>query len=394
MFPEVSTVVIEYRIRIRATFVYVTVSSVMDPSSHKDPTACKATDSGREWFGVLGKPTFKAIPTAHSARETIMKAVDLLEAENADLRKLNNHMLKEMEKLQSENDRLKKELEMKDAENNKVVCKMDTIMDTNKKMHGEYEVKMVELEKQLSITAEKERKLQEETSAHSREMESVRKDMCQKENEMKRLNKDLEVMQNRFDRATRRNFNDRDIELLHELEVLKNQKREFMSEKEEMDKVNKRLRTDLANFESQMNMRDLELKNENRRHALLTKEFNSLLEENNHLKLQLRRRGNASSMTMVAEQVRDESITEIPTASDQPVNVPHNSRQHAHSYGSSRDSSIVSSYDRSQVSREYPVTARERSHKITRPLELNKLLVSRDITKMFEKLQSENLQNL
>ena len=106
-------------------------------------------------------------------------------------------------------------------------------------------------------------------------------------------------------RAQRRNFNDRDIELLHEVDVLHDQQRQTQRQSDEADSANTKLREDLCTVQANYDEKVAELRNESRRHSLLTKEFNSLLDENNKVKQLLMLRRRQGAMLQQQQQQRD-----------------------------------------------------------------------------------------
>ena len=106
-------------------------------------------------------------------------------------------------------------------------------------------------------------------------------------------------------RVQRRNFNDRDIELLHEVDVLHDQQRQAQRQSDEADSVNAKLREDLCTLQANFDEKAAELRNESRRHSLLTKELNSLLDENNKVKQLLMLRRRQGAMLQQQQQQRD-----------------------------------------------------------------------------------------
>ena len=90
-------------------------------------------------------------------------------------------------------------------------------------------------------------------------------------------------------------------------------------QKNEAFRKNAKLNQELAELQNKIQENAVELRNESRRHDLLTKEFNSLLEENGRLKVQLRRRIHTQEAYESKKQAQTSQA--IPVDNKEPVSV-------------------------------------------------------------------------
>ena len=270
---------------------------VIRDSGQHSPLASSSESSGSS--DSPGPPPRKGI--SH-ARQAILQAVGLLEQENDDLRAHSNQVTAENDRLKRENDALRRELEASRQTALSATRQVELAQTDNRALqdairsHQKAEVE----------NRERQNTLQHEKQQFAEDMEEMRVQLQQKDTHTQTLQQELDALRKKLDRASRRNFNDRDVELMHEVEVLKSEKNDILMEKDDAERVGRKMRHELQNLETQLGEKCAELKNEQRRHSLLTKEFNSLLEENNHLKLQLRRRqgfSNRGSKTELNEEV-------------------------------------------------------------------------------------------
>jgi hypothetical protein len=156
-----------------------------------------------------------------------------------------------------------------------------------------------------------------------------------------------------LERAGRKNYSDRDIELLHEIEMLKNEKRDTETEKDDVQRENKKLKQDLKNLQISLDEKDSELRNENRRHSVLTREFNSLLDENNRLKLQMRRRNNVQTFnSLSSDNFTEEKVISLAQGGRKPE---------VTSSSASTEPTLIINNEVFQPTSDYPLTSREKA---------------------------------
>ena len=231
-----------------------------------------------------------------SARDTIIAALDSLESENEQLKNFNNTIQDEMTQLERENQRLRNEIHQMKNERHTFKSRIQEMESTNDALQQEIQNQKLSVKENNKLLAELHEKLTSERSVFSKEAENLKNMLIQREEAVKRAEREADSLRMRVERATRKNYSDRDVELLHEVELLKAQKRELSVDNDELTKLNKKLKNELSNLQAAFDDKEAELKNEGRRHSILTKEFNSLLDENSRLKLQMRRKSNQPSV--------------------------------------------------------------------------------------------------
>ena len=318
-------------------------------------------------------------------RDTIITALDTLENENDQLKTLNTKITSELSVLERENERLRNELQQMRNERNGMRNRVDKLDSTNGELHQEIQQLTSQLSEGHRCLEETKTQWYEERSIQNKQLEDLRNLITQREEAKKRTEREVEALRNRLERTARKNYNDRDIELLHEVEMLKEEKNDLAGDLEELNKVNKKLKTELNNLEISLDEKDAELKNEGRRHSLLTKEFNSLLDENNRLKLQLKRKSTQSLNRFVSRSSEklQESVTlsefhpngstheltnqgQGQTTSRGGVGMTSSQRQHQHPHSSTqvpggastaREPSLIINNEVFQPSREYPFSS-------------------------------------
>ena len=287
---------------------------------------------------LLKPPTLKS--KSRGVKQAILQAVEVLENENEELKTANCELETENESLRAENMKLRAQLE--ESKRNGILwtqkitslqLELENVSQTiedlkQEKLKFEKETECVRLH--LRERNNIERNLIDENAKFVRQLDNYKRDLQQKENENKQLANDLKLIRKQLESRDRKNYSDRGIELRQEIELLKSEKRDLCNVREDLDKSNKKLRSEISRLENQLDDRVSELKNENRRHSLLTKEFNSLLEENNHLKLQLRRRQQAAptgasppaavSKTSDTNSVSESTLSLVSSSSDTALN--------------------------------------------------------------------------
>lgn len=247
--------------------------------------------------------------TWHTAAATIHGALQLIERDNTQLKRRNGALRAELRRLRSENADLRREhatlreaydvtrQKMAEAEECCVQLKV-TVEQTGRQL--------MEIGGKLQLS---EQEKQREAAKFGKELDKVRRMYDEKEVTLCDTLRELEILRASTAAAAaaskppvvlppvtvsppgdRRMLGDREVELLHELEMLQTEKTGWLVEREDAEKVKAQLRGELARLQTTVDEAAANMRNEKRRHAVLAREFNSLLEENNHLKLQVRAR--------------------------------------------------------------------------------------------------------
>merc|ERR1712038_1586036 len=162
-------------------------------------------------------------------------------------------------------------------------------------------------------------KLKLERDKRTKDWENARIEVKVKDTELRKLSHELENATHKLELASNLAAHDRRMELMHEIELLREEKEGVTERKEEAIRVNERLNQELSQLQQKLQISAVELKNENRRHGLLTKEFNSLLEENSRLKVQLRRR--ICSQETQELKKDPSSVHAVPMDNKEPISV-------------------------------------------------------------------------
>ncbi len=225
-----------------------------------------------------------------AAKDAILDAVEFLEKENEQLRTVNMSVIKEMNEVKNENERLRNEMKTILGEKKVLLSKIGDVEKDSNKMSLNMKEQAQMFEEVKKEKDDIKDKLLQENAKHVKQIENLRVDIAQKEAELKRRVHEMENMRQNIEESTRNSMHERRMELLYEMEMLKGEKKELTLQKDEIQKLNIKLHDEMKDLENTIEEQVCKLRNENRRHSLLTKEFNSLLEENNRLKLQLRRR--------------------------------------------------------------------------------------------------------
>ena len=116
------------------------------------------------------------------------------------------------------------------------------------------------------------------------EIESLKEELGRKEAACKTACQDRDAMKTKLEKATRRNFEDCDFELLHLVETLKKECQTVLYSKQALERSNAKLAAEIDNMATLLADKEVELKNERLRHSLLMSQFNSLIQENSNLK--------------------------------------------------------------------------------------------------------------
>ena len=277
-------------------------------------------------------------------------------------------MLAEMEELRAENHQLRKDLDcaMTDREHSLTQC--DQMEEDNRLLEEKIRIQNQHFAEENRKFYALESSLKQDGETTRKQYDAVKSDCVKREADVRSLTRELDNMRSKLEKAMRRNAQQKDVEAFHEIEMLKSERKDLLYDRDETTKLNKKLANEIKKLESSLEEKVSELRNENRRHSLLTKEFNSLLEENNHLKLQLRRRRQGSNTLGGKDEASTESTT-IDLSSN--VSQVTQTRRFNYTTSLSRDTSPLSSADtvtvpklqreRTLVSRDRMRSNRERS---------------------------------
>ena len=228
--------------------------------------------------------------TRTAAKDVITEALDFLDKEAEQLRAMNNSYVVENSKIKEENEKLKKELDDLKSQRATMLSNLEKVEVENLKLKDDVKNHIEKFKEEKKKSENVHNKLLEENAKFVKQIENLRKEATIREVQLYDKSQELEQLKKKLEEINRRNNNDRHMELLHEVEVLKSERRHLYQEKGVTLRENKNLKEEINNLENSLETKISELNNENRRHFVLTKEFNSLLEENNRLKQQMRTR--------------------------------------------------------------------------------------------------------
>ena len=295
-----------------------------------------------------------------SAREAILQALGLLEQENEEVRGTNNKLLQEVDGLRQENQWLRQELNQFKVDIQTSKQHVDKLEAQNKELQQDYKQQTLNYEEEKAMCKDAKRQLSEEVARFMQTMEARDKEATERQNLIKRLERELDALRSKLERSARKNYSDRDMELLHQVDMLRAEKKEMSVDKDQLQGVNKKLRDDISNLTVTLQQKDAELKNENRRHSLLTKEFNSLLDENNKLKMQMRKKN------MMKSSLHSQSTESLQKLEATATTQPNSSRPSAPNPALSREPSLIINNEVFQPTHDYPLSNLER-RKLNRP---------------------------
>ena len=295
-----------------------------------------------------------------SAREAILQALGLLEQENEEVRGTNNKLVQEVDGLRQENQWLRQELNQFKVDIQTSKQHVDKLEAQNKELQQDYKQQTLNYEEEKAMCKDAKRQLSEEVARFMQTMEARDKEATERQNLIKRLERELDALRSKLERSARKNYSDRDMELLHQVDMLRAEKKEMSVDKDQLQGVNKKLRDDISNLTVTLQQKDAELKNENRRHSLLTKEFNSLLDENNKLKMQMRKKN------MMKSSLHSQSTESLQKLEATATTQPNSSRPSAPNPALSREPSLIINNEVFQPTHDYPLSNLER-RKLNRP---------------------------
>ena len=225
-----------------------------------------------------------------SARDVILEAVEFLEKENEQLRSHNQKLNSEVETVREENVTLRKDLAELRSNQEDLKARVRKAEKLAKETMAEFHMQEQEFDEAMRERDTERETLRGQCNKRTKELENARLELRNKTAEIQKLTHEHANLTAKLHTRTAAAAYDRKLELLHEIELLKEEREGITTHKDELIRVNEKLQVELSDLQAKLDTSANELKNENRRHGLLTKEFNSLLEENARLKNQLRRR--------------------------------------------------------------------------------------------------------
>ncbi len=230
--------------------------------------------------------------TRTAAKGVILEAIDFLDTEAERLRTINNELVVENERFKKENEDLKHELNESKLESSRHLKQIEKCQEENLKLKEEVKVQIEKYKEEKKRSQNISSKLLEENAKFVKQIENLKKEVNYKHLELANRSKDIEMLNKKVEQLNKSNKHENYVEMLHNLEMLKNEKRDIILQKEKVEALNMKLKEDIVDLEKSLEGKTTELSNEGRRHSILTKEFNSLLQENNRLKQQFKDRGN------------------------------------------------------------------------------------------------------
>ena len=230
--------------------------------------------------------------TRTAAKGVILEAIDFLDTEAERLRTINNELVVENERFKKENEDLKHELNESKLESSRHLKQIEKCQEENLKLKEEVKVQIEKYKEEKKRSQNISSKLLEENAKFVKQIENLKKEVNYKHLELANRSKDIEMLNKKVEQLNKSNKHENYVEMLHNLEMLKSEKRDIILQKEKVEALNMKLKEDIVDLEKSLEGKTTELSNEGRRHSILTKEFNSLLQENNRLKQQFKDRGN------------------------------------------------------------------------------------------------------
>lgn len=221
-------------------------------------------------------------------KEELTDLIEKLQIANKELIATNERIATEVDFLKNENETLKKELEETKTQYTELVVKVEEIEAENHKLCEDLAAEkklMSELHKDHELFRDR---MLKENLQKTKQLETLRKQADDLESQLQERLQETANMKQKLD--IEKHSRERRLELLHELEVTRQEKLFALGERDDGLRLQKSLSTELDSLKEQFDLQSSELRNEHWRHSVLTKEFNSLLNENSRLKLQLGRR--------------------------------------------------------------------------------------------------------
>ena len=124
----------------------------------------------------------------------------------------------------------------------------------------------------------------EENTKYAKMVDDLQNQLAKRVQELYEADIVCDKLKKRIEMQSRKNFEDRNTEFLRELQSTKDDAKDLLVKNEQVTKNYAKLNTRVTHLLNKLNEYAAELKNERRRHSLLTTEFNSLLKENSTLK--------------------------------------------------------------------------------------------------------------
>ena len=218
--------------------------------------------------------------SVESPKHLILEAVQMIESETKDLKNKNTMITQELEKLRMENDALRQQLEQTTLENKTLGIRIQTLDEQNRRLQSDLATAKGALTAEVHRVGETNRL----NIRRLEEIENLKEELGRKEAAYRSACQERDTMKTKLEKATRRNFEDCDFELLHQVETLKKECQAVLYSKQVLERSNVKLAAEIDNMAALLADKEVELKNERLRHTLLMSQFNSLIQENSNLK--------------------------------------------------------------------------------------------------------------
>lgn len=221
---------------------------------------------------------------AINPRQAIFEAVEALELEAARWRQANEKAEAEVERLQRENGHLRQQLEKTKEAADSSLRRIQILGEENRVLKLEARRYREAFESESRRVTDLEEMRTKREAHETSEAQRLKEALNRKSAELKTVCQECETIRTKLERSSRLNVDDRSIELLHEIDLLRRELAAVRLSKDEVSKSNAGLLVDIRNLENFLGDREVQLRNETMRHSLLTSQFNSLMEENAVLK--------------------------------------------------------------------------------------------------------------
>lgn len=279
------------------------VIKVSELLTNAEDTDDPAADNRR--FNEISVTTF--VSGCSTQRRVTAEATESTEREANEMRELNRRMSSEMNELRHENGDLLRQLDQVRRERDVAEQRVKQLTLDVRRLDAELCDRKREFELETIKAAEKERRLHDalgkcdELRAELDRKSADWKSFVERHNEeMRAAAVEHDALKTRLEQltistaatsATSKSSRSRkgdgakvDVEMQHELEALKRDKCEMAAVRDQLNRDNRKLAIELQNLATVLADRENELRKERTRHVLLTRQFNSLLDENTALK--------------------------------------------------------------------------------------------------------------
>ena len=195
-------------------------------------------------------------------------------------------MLEDLDKLRLENINLRSEVECFRTDKSEILDMLKSVKHTNTKLNTKLEETVKKSAAEISDLHQRQTDIIEENTRNVKVIEDLKFQISRRDQELFDKQALIDQMKVKIGMANRKNYEDRNVEFLHELQCTKENAENIKTKYDQMKQNNTKLTSRVTYLLNKLNEQTAELKNEKRRHNLLTAEFNSLLQENSNLRKQ------------------------------------------------------------------------------------------------------------